>query len=169
MKPAAKKSKQDDEKPDDSLNAQDEIKLKKIHKLLEKFKSEYKSCDHKLHKIERAIKKATEEDNKPAIKKCEKYKIKYEEKVDQLKRKIKLCKLKINELSDNSKSNNLLINKTNGLKRKESSDSLKDADNKQPTNGTANKPQENKTPQTLIKIPFPVSVLKINTINIKFK
>jgi hypothetical protein len=156
VKPSAKKSKQDDEKNND-LADQNQIKIKKFKKLMNKFKSEYKNCDHKLQKIERAIKKAIEEDNKLAIKKCEKYKIKYQEKIDQLKKKMKLCKLKINELSDKNKSNNVLSNKTNGLKRKESSDSLKDADNKQPTNGTATKQQENKTPQTAIKIPFPVS------------
>ena len=167
MKPAAKKSKQEEEKNDDSID-QNEIKVKKFQKLIEKFKSEYKNCDHKLHKIERAIKKATDEDNKSAIKKCEKYKVKYEEKIDQLKRKIKLCKVKINQLSDKNKSNNVLANKTNGLKQKESSDSLKDVDNKQPSsNGSSNKQQENKTTQAVIKIPFPVSIfsIKFNLLN----
>ena len=85
-------------------NASDEQKLNSAKSLLVKLKGNYKKACHKLEKIERALLKAENENNKVNEKKCKKYKIKYEQKVAKIRFYIKQTQAKLEKYVEAAKS-----------------------------------------------------------------
>lgn len=65
-----------------------------MRKLIESTKKQLDTGEHKLAKIERALKKAEQEDNKTNVKKCQRYKLKYTKKVEKLKENLKIYQSK---------------------------------------------------------------------------
>ena len=114
-------------------------KLKSLIKLTEKNKSDYEKHQHKLEKIERAYLKAQKENNKVNMKKCFKYKQKYEIKVDKCKSNIKILQAK-------------------RIKLQQQLDSIDST--KKVSKPNLNQPAESQKlvtiPKTVIKLPFPV-------------
>ena len=117
------------------------FKLKSLSKLSEKNKSDYEKHQHKLEKIERAYLKAQKENNKVNMKKCFKYKQKYEIKVDKCKSNIKLLQ-------------------TKRLKLQQQLDSIDSISKKASKPSNLHQPVESQktavAPKTIIKLPFPV-------------
>jgi hypothetical protein len=120
-----------------------------LNKNIERIKRDLEKDQHRYEKIERALAKAKSELNEANVKKCKKYKLKYETKIIGLKRKLELTEKAIAKLKS-KKPNKAPAEKTKDIvqpapvKINISTSSLK------PT--VAN--DSNQAPQ--IKLPYPV-------------
>lgn len=83
-----------DTKPNQKSEGSLSSQLQHIRKLIDRTKIDYEKSQHKLAKIERAFIKAQSAGNKTNMKKCQKYKLKYEIKVNKLKETLKTYQAK---------------------------------------------------------------------------
>jgi hypothetical protein len=139
---------------DSNSDEEEEIKLKKLKKQLTKFKDNYKSVKHKLEKIDRALVKARNENNKTNVKKCNKYKLKYEQKLQKVKKNLKTTQAKLVELEENEearrKENDLASKAKEIFEPNNAKDSAQIEKNKKADDSNSTQPTKS------IKLPYPV-------------
>ncbi|CAF0726541.1 unnamed protein product [Brachionus calyciflorus] len=74
-----------------------DVKIKKLNRIVQSFSEQLQNAQRKYGKIERALAKPTEHEDK--LKKIKKYKQKYKIKIDKLKKRIEHAKIKVAQLT----------------------------------------------------------------------